>query len=101
MFETPPETRGRYEPLGKAELVDHDDRGMRLEAGSTTVEVAALAPDLFRVGMFPGSRPSRYDSEAIAKKNWEPVAVKMSGEEVLVLSTEAATAHIKIGRAHV
>ncbi len=73
--------------------MDHDDRGMRLKAGATTVEVAALAPDLFRVGMLPESQPPRYDSEAIAKQDWEPVAVKVSGEEVLTLSTEAATHH--------
>jgi alpha-glucosidase len=96
MFETPPEARGRYEPLGKAELVDHDDRGMRLEAGATTVEVAALALDLFRVGMFPDGRPPRYDSEAIAKEDWEPVAVKMTGEEEITLSTQAATARVSL-----
>jgi alpha-glucosidase len=76
--------------------VDHGKRSMRLEAGSTTVEVATLAPDLFRVGMFPEGRPPRYDSEAIAKKDWEAVAVKMSGDEVLTLSTEAATARTNL-----
>src|ERR671932_1462102 len=74
-------------------MVSHHRR-VRLKASSAMVEVTTLAPDLFRVGMFPESRPPRYDSEAIAKKDWEPVAVKMSGEEVLALSTEAATACI-------
>src|ERR671932_980925 len=76
-------------------MVSHHRR-VRLKASSAMVEVTTLAPDLFRVGMFPESRPPRYDSEAIAKKDWEPVAVKMSGEEVLALSTEAATACISL-----
>jgi alpha-glucosidase len=66
-FEKQPETGGKYEPLGTGELLDHDDNSLRLKAGSTTVEVAALAPDLFRVGMFPAGGPPRYDSEAVAK----------------------------------
>jgi len=69
IFETPPDIQGRYKPLGKAELVDHDDKSIGLRAGATTVEVATLAADIFRVGMFPGSRPPRYDSEAIARKD--------------------------------
>ena len=32
---------------------ERDDQRVRLEAGSTTVEVAALAPDLFWVRTFP------------------------------------------------
>ena len=43
-FEMQPETGGKYEPLGAGELLDHDDNSLRLRAGSTTVEVAALAP---------------------------------------------------------
>ena len=87
-FEKQPETGGKYEPLGTGELLDHDDNGLRLKAGSTTVEVAALAPDLFRVGMFPAGGPPRYDSEAIAKEDWEPVEVSMQEtDEELTLST--------------
>src|SRR5919199_1670801 len=96
IFEETSEVQGRYTPLGKAELVDHDHRGVRLKASSAIVEVTTLAPDLFRVGMFPESRPPRYDSEAIAKKDWEPVAVKMSGEEAFALSTGVATARISL-----
>src|ERR671932_857468 len=76
-------------------MVSHHRR-VRLKASSAMVEVTTLAPDLFRVGMFPESRPPRYDSEAIAKKDWEPVAVKMSGEEVLALSTGVAAACISL-----
>ena len=94
-YEKRPETGGRYVPLGAGELLDHDGNGLRLRAGSTTVEVAALAPDLFRVGMFPAGRPPRYDSEAIAKENWEPVEVSMQeSDEELTISTTAATARV-------
>ncbi len=97
LFEKSPETGGDYEPLGAAELLDHDDRGVRLKAGSTTVEVSALAPDLFRVGAFPEGRTARYDSEAIAKGEWEPVEVSMSESEAeITLSTPDATAHIAL-----
>ena len=77
IFENPPQIDAGYEPLGAAELVDHDGRSVRLKAGSTIVEVSALAPDLFRVGAFPDGSTPRYDSEAIAKQEWEPVKVSM------------------------
>jgi alpha-glucosidase len=96
-FEKQPETGGYYEPLGAAELFDHDDRGLRVRSGSTTVEVAALAPDLFRVGMFPAGGPPRYDSEGVAKGDWGTVEVSMQeSEEELTLSTTAATARVAL-----
>ena len=96
-FERRPKTGGEYRPLGRGELLDHDDRSLRVKTGATTVEVTALAPDLFRVGMFPEGRPPRYDSEAIAKEDWEPVEVSMQESEAeLTLSTTAATAHISL-----
>src|SRR5215218_6093780 len=96
-FEKQPKTAGDYEPLGAAELFDHDDRGLRVRAGSTTVEVAALAPDLFRVGMFPAGGPPRYDSEGVAKGDWDTVEVSMQeSDEELTLSTTAATARVSL-----
>jgi len=96
-FERRPRTGGEYRPLGPGELLDHDDRSLRVKAGATTVEVTALAPDLFRVGMFPEGRPPRYGSEAIAREDWEPVEVSMQeSEEELTLSTTAATARISL-----
>jgi alpha-glucosidase len=96
-FEKQPQTGGKYEPLGAGELLDHDDNSLRLKAGSTTVEVAVLAPDLFRVGMFPAGGPPRYDSEAIAKEDWEPVEISMQEtDEELTLSTTAATARVSL-----
>ncbi|HEX2728213.1 MAG TPA: glycoside hydrolase family 31 protein [Rubrobacteraceae bacterium] len=97
LFEKRPATGGDYEPLGAAKLLDHGDWGVRLRAGSTTVEVSALAPNLFRVGAFPQGRTPRYDSEAIAKSAWEPVEVSMlESEEEITLSTPEATAHIDL-----
>ena len=96
-FERRPKTGGAYRPLGPGELLDHDDRSLRVKAGTTTVEVTALAPDLFRVGMFLEGRPPRYDSEAIAREDWEPVEVSMQeSEEELTLSTTVATARISL-----
>src|SRR3712207_122424 len=97
IFEKPPETGGRYEPLGAAELLDRDDRSLRLREGSTTVEVTALAPDLFRVGAFPEGRPPSYDSEAIAKRDWDPVDASIERSDgVLTLSTLQATARVSL-----
>jgi hypothetical protein len=42
IFENPPQIEPNYEPLGAAELVDHDGRSVRLKAGSAIVEVSAL-----------------------------------------------------------
>ena len=96
-FEKQPETGGNYEPLGAAELVDHDDRGLRVRSGASTVEVAALAPDLFRVGMFPAGGPPRYDSEGVAKGDWGNVEVSMQeSDEELTLSTTVATARVSL-----
>jgi alpha-glucosidase len=97
IFEKSPEVEGRYEPLGKAEPADHNDRSVRLRAGSTSVEVTALAPNLFRVGMFPEGRTPDYRSEAIAKEDWEPVGVGISGTKgALMLSTAAFTARARL-----
>ena len=52
IFESPPTQEGHYNPLGRAKLLDHDERSMRFKAGSATVEVTALTPNLFRVRMF-------------------------------------------------
>ena len=67
IFENPPQMGASYEPLGAAELVDHDGRSLRLRCGSTVVEVSALAPDLFRAGAFPDGGTPPCDSEARAR----------------------------------
>ncbi len=96
-FEKPPEVGGCYKPLGKAELSDHDGRSVRLKAGSATVELTALAPNLFRVGMFPESQSPHYRTEAIAKEDWEPVEAKIRGSnDTVTLSTGPATARVTL-----
>ncbi len=96
-FENPPEVEGCYKPLGKAEISDHDGRSIRLKAGSATVEVTALASNLFRVGMFPEGRPPRYDFEAISKGDWEPVETKIrESNGTATLSTGPATARVTL-----
>ena len=96
-FEIPPEVGGLYKPLGKAEITDHDDERVRLKAGSATVEVTALASNLFRVGMFPEGRPPDYVSEAVAKESWEPVEAKIrENDGLFTLSTDHATVRITL-----
>ncbi|MDF2703313.1 MAG: Alpha-glucosidase, partial [Rubrobacteraceae bacterium] len=93
IFENPPQMGESYEPLGTAEVVDHDGRILRLRCGSTVVEVSVLAPDLFRVGAFPDGGKPRYYSEAIAKQDWEPVEVSMERSDgEITLFTSAASA---------
>ncbi len=89
--------KGTYEPVGDATLADHDGRSMRFVSGTTTVEITALAPDLFRVGAFPNGRTPDYRSEAIFKDEW-PADVGASLEKTdsgFTLSTGEATAEIK------
>ena len=96
-FENTLATGGDYEPIGEAELADHGDGTIRLKSGSTTVEITALAPDLFRIGAFPNGRPPRYTTEAIAKEDWAPVEVSMEESDGSVeLSTTSATAHVSL-----
>jgi hypothetical protein len=56
IFEKPPDVRGRYEPLGKAEVADHDDRSVRLRAGSATVEGDGTRAGSLPIGMSPKGR---------------------------------------------
>jgi alpha-glucosidase len=59
-----------YEGLGSAVVETAAGNAVRLRAGDTTIELTALAADLFRVGVFPRAKPPRYDSGAIAKEDW-------------------------------
>lgn len=79
-----------FEPLGDAVVVERAAGTLRLRAGATTVEVSALARDLFRVGMFPGGKPPDYRSEAIARA-FAPVGSAPAGLEI---AAGEATAHV-------
>ncbi|MBW3534504.1 MAG: DUF4968 domain-containing protein, partial [Gemmatimonadetes bacterium] len=58
---------------------------------------AASRTRLRALTLFPEGRTPRYDSEAIAREDWDPVEVSMQeSEEELTLSTTAATARISL-----
>jgi len=88
-----------YQSLGTATTVAKDASKVCLEVGSATVEVTALAPDLFRVGFFPEERPVNYSSVAVVAQDWQPGPVTIVEEAgVLTLATSAATAHLALGQ---
>src|SRR5205823_696062 len=69
----PPEDGLAYDALTSARIVDQTETAVRLQTAEARVEVTALAPDLFRIGMFADGRPISYRSEAVAKQNWPPL----------------------------
>jgi alpha-glucosidase len=86
-----------YQALGAATTIEKDSSKVRMRAGSATVEVTALAPDLFRVGMFPHGRSIDYRSEAVVSRNWEPGPVTIQEESgEVTIATPVATAHLSL-----
>ena len=86
-----------YEAVGAAEVVEQGPTSVRLRAGTTTVEVTVLSPDLFRVGMFPDSRPVVYPDAAIARHDWAAGEVTIAEESgSLRLETGAAAVVIDL-----
>ena len=79
-----------YEPLGEAVVAAFHDGFLRLNVGKTVVEVTALAPDVFRVGMFDGARVPRYRSEAVSARDWPEHSTQMTlgPEQVTVCTTQ-------------
>jgi hypothetical protein len=59
-----------FEPVGDAVVVERTTNSARFDAGRATVEDTALAPDLFRVGLFGDGRPVDSRSEAVARREW-------------------------------
>src|SRR4051812_20940223 len=83
--------------VGSATVSGRRDGGVRLRAGEHTVELTALAPDLFRVGLFAHGRTPDYRSEAIARDDWPSVAAELrEAAGGLELATAEATAHIAL-----
>ena len=93
---SPPAPIG-YQALGPSKVVAKTASKVCLRAGSATVEVTALAPDLFRVGFFPNGRAVNYRSVAVVPRNWDagPIAV-VEGENELTMTTARATAHLSL-----
>lgn len=86
-----------YQALGTTRSIEKDASQVRLRAGSATVEVTALAPDLFRVGLFPHGRAIDYSSVAVVAREWEPgMLTLIEGSSEVTLATSVATAHISL-----
>jgi alpha-glucosidase len=85
-----------YMTIGEATVTERADGRVRLRAGDGTVEVTALAPDVFRVGWFRAGRPVDYTSEALAGAHWEPAGELTQGSDRLELATGEATARIEL-----
>ncbi len=96
-FEVPAEAEPPFEPLGSARIVSQTSSSVRLRCGPTQVEVAALASDVFRVGMFGEGRRVDYRSEAVAKQDWAPPpgSIHVADDEVRI-QTSATTATITL-----
>jgi alpha-glucosidase len=98
-FRVPGPTTGPYEPLRHANVAAAaaQDGLVRLEAGDTIVEVTALAPDIFRVGMFDGGRPAHYRAEAVSIQDWPTHETRMALEKARVtMHTSAMKAEIQL-----
>jgi alpha-glucosidase len=84
-----------FESLGRAEVVERTTCGVRLRSGRSQIEVAALANDLFRVGLFADGRPVDYRSEAVAKTDWPDLGARVSADGTRIDSS-AATAVLSL-----
>src|SRR5258708_32681235 len=84
-----------YQALDAARIVTKNDSHVCLRAGSATVEVTALAPDLFRVGIFPDGRAVSYYSEAVVPQEWDHGSVMIFEEgEEWNMTTYFSSAHL-------
>src|SRR4051812_12505852 len=91
-----------YQAFGAARIVAKSNSHVCLRAGSATIEVTVLAPDLFRVGIFPDGRVVNYASEAVVERDWDTGGVKIEeGEEQLTITTAEARAHIALNALHI
>src|SRR5258708_38827038 len=83
-----------YQPLGPSTTTERAASSVRLDTGSATVEVTALAPDLFRVGFFPQGRAVDYSSFAAVSRDWQPGrGTILETAEKVPVATPAATRH--------
>jgi alpha-glucosidase len=87
-FAVPTAAPPPYRPLGQAEVVDCTATSVRLRAGDATIEVTALAPDLFRVGLFGEGRPVDYRSAAVAKTAWADAQAQVDSSGTRITTAE-------------
>ncbi|WP_376793992.1 glycoside hydrolase family 31 protein [Thermogemmatispora sp.] len=87
-----------YQVLGRGQVCERAGASICLRSGSATVEVTALAPDLFRVGFFLDGRPRRYESPAVVEQEWSLDSVSITEPQAgqLSLATSFATAHLSL-----
>jgi alpha-glucosidase len=95
MFIAPTEQSPVFESLGEAAVVGRTPNAVRLKSGHATIEVTALADDLFRVGLFGDGRPVSYRSEAVAKTDWSVPAAKIAADGTRI-DTATASALISL-----
>ncbi|MBA3349151.1 MAG: DUF5110 domain-containing protein [Actinobacteria bacterium] len=92
-----PYSADQYVSIGRAEVEARTNSGVLLRSGSAKVEVTALAPDLWRVGMFANGRMANYSTEAIARTRWDPVPLERSeGAGEVTLSTASGNATVEL-----
>jgi alpha-glucosidase len=73
-----------FAPVGNGTVLEHSGNAARLRAGTATVEVTALAADLFRVGLFADGQPIDYRSEAVATTEWPAHSVSIDATSAVV-----------------
>src|SRR5438067_9768104 len=79
-----------FEPLGRAEVIERGQGAVHLRSGRSHIEVAALANDLFRVGLFADGRPADYRSESVAKTDWPELAARVAADGRRIETSAAA-----------
>lgn len=86
-----------YTALGTAKTLTHAGSSVRLTTDKEIVEVTALAPDLFRVGLFAHGRSVTYGSAAVVTREWEAGEVTVSEEDGFIsIATEFASARLDL-----
>jgi sarcosine oxidase gamma subunit len=85
-----------FESLGSAQVVARTPNGVRLRAGQASIDIAALASDLFRVELFGEGRPVTYRSDAVAKTDWSAPATEVASSGTRI-DVAGAAAVVSLG----
>ena len=86
-----------FGPVGSAAVEARAAAGVRLRARGSVTEVAAVADGVFRVGLFGGGRPPRYDSPALAPGAGASVdAAIHESREGVTIETPGGAAHVAL-----
>jgi alpha-glucosidase len=86
-----------FESVGAAEVESRGAASVNLRVGDALAEVAAVAPGVFRVGLFGAGRPPEYDSPALAGDEPPPVDATVSdNDDGLSITTPEGSAAISL-----